>query len=417
VERLGTFVIWVLMVFVVLGAFAAIRDTRRGMGREFITGLHSIGPIFIPVAGIMASIPYLAWFIERVVGPAFGLVGADPAIASTTIIAVDMGGYHLAEATAESVDTWIIAAIAGYMAGATIVFSIPVGLAMLEKRDHKYMALGIMCGILTVPIGVFITSTILTLTGTPVRDLISTTAPSEHVFNAALGTILVNLTPLLITVVLIAAGLWFVPDLMIRIFMIFGRALDAAIKIVLAFSIVEYFTGGFSALFGTWGFDPIIADEEDQFRALEIAGYIGILLAGAFPMVYAIRVYLARPLGAFGRRVGISTEGSAGLLATMANIIAMYHLVRTMPARDKVLNIAFAVCAAFLFGDHLAFTANFQPNIAVPLILGKFLAGVLAILIAYKIAVPKALELEAADAALGIRSADPPETDDDDDER
>ena len=265
------------------------------------------------------------------------------------------------------------------MAGATIVFSIPVGLAMLDKRDHKYMALGIMSGILTVPVGVFITSVLLTVTSTPVRDTISTTAASTHVFGAGLGTVLTNLSPLLVTVVLIALGLWFVPDFMIRAFMVFGRVMDTGIKLVLAFSIVEYFTGGFSTLFGAWGFDPIIADEVDQFRALEIAGYIGILLAGAFPMVYAVRVYLAKPLGAFGRKVGISTEGSAGLLATMANIIAMYHLVKTMPARDKVINIAFAVCAAFLFGDHLAFTANFQPNLAVPLIREDQIVGALVV--------------------------------------
>ena len=29
----------------------------------------------------------------------------------------------------------------GFMAGATIVFSIPVGLAMLEQKDHKQMDL------------------------------------------------------------------------------------------------------------------------------------------------------------------------------------------------------------------------------------------------------------------------------------
>jgi ethanolamine transporter len=46
------------------------------------------------------------------------------------------------------------------------------------------------------------------------------------------------------------------------------------------------------------------------------------------------------------------------MLATTANILAMFRLVKDMRPRDKVLNIAFAVCAAFLFGDHLAFTTN-----------------------------------------------------------
>lgn len=74
---------------------------------------------------------------------------------------------------------------------------------------------------------------------------------------------------------------------MIRGFLIFGRVLYAAITLILilVLSIVEYFIGFFSKTFGSWGFDPIIADEKDQFRALEVAGYIGIMLAGAFPMV------------------------------------------------------------------------------------------------------------------------------------
>src|SRR5690606_36014554 len=82
---------------------------------------------------------------------------------------------------------------------------------------------------------------------------------------------------------------------------------------------------------GGWGFDPIIADVEDQTRALETAGYIGIMLAGAFPMVYLLRKYLGGPLEALGSKVGLSAVGSAGMLATIANILAMFRLVRLMP--------------------------------------------------------------------------------------
>ena len=76
---------------------------------------------------------------------------------------------------------------------------------------------------------------------------------------------------------------------------------------------------------------------------------IGIMLAGAFPMVYLIRKYLARPVESLGRRIGLATAGAAGMLAAAANILAMFRLVKDMRARDKVLVIAFAVCAAFMF--------------------------------------------------------------------
>jgi ethanolamine transporter len=251
-----------------------------------------------------------------------------------------------------------------------------------------------MSGILTIPIGVLVTVGILSATGTMVRDDVSTDAASTHEFSMGLGEMLANLAPLVIVVVLIALGLRFRAPMMIRGFIWFGRFLDAALKLVLALAIVEYFTGFLTWVLGSWGFDPIIADEADQFRALEIAGYIGIMLAGAFPMVWAIRTYLARPLAVFGSKVGISAEGSAGLLAAAANILALFHLIRSMPAKDKVITIAFAVSSAFLLGDHLAFTANFQPNLIGPLLIGKLTGGILGILLAVWIAVPTAKKLE-----------------------
>ncbi|KMY53802.1 ethanolamine utilization protein EutH [Bacillus sp. FJAT-27231] len=400
-SMIGNIVVYIIMTCAVLGAFAAIRNPEEGLGREFMNGLHTVGHIFVPAAGIMASIPFLSQFIDSVIGPLFNSVGADPAIAATAILATDMGGYQLANVLKETYEGWIMAMIVGYMAGATIVFSIPMGLAMLDKRDHKYMALGVMSGVLTIPIGAFIASVLTLLFNTKVRNVINTTSDSTYEFALSYGKIMVNLLPLLIFVIAIAAGLKFFPKLMIQGFMIFGKVMDAAIKLVLVFSIVEIFTGAFSSLFGAWGFDPIMADKKDQFRALETAGYIGIMLAGAFPMVYLLRKYAAKPLEAGGRKIGLSSTGSAGLLATIANILAMFQLVRYMRPKDKVINISFAVCAAFLLGDHLSFTANFQPNLILPVLIGKISAGVIAIGLAYWLSVPTALRLEEEDRANG----------------
>ncbi|MBB2481634.1 ethanolamine utilization protein EutH [Bacillus sp. APMAM] len=397
----GTIVIYIIMISAVIGAIAAIRNDETGIGKEFMQGLYSIGPIFIPVSGIMASIPYLSFFISKFMGPTFGTIGADPSIAATTFIAVDMGGYQLADAIATSKDSWIMAMIVGFMAGATIVFSIPVGLTMLEKRDHKYMALGVMSGILSIPLGVFISTLIMKLAHTHVRDHVSTNAKSIYTFNPDIVTLLLNLTPLIVVVVLIALGLRYIPDKMIKGFMWFGRLMDIGLKLVLVLSIVEYFTGLFRKIFGGWGFEPIIADSKDQFRALETAGYIGIMLAGAFPMVYIIRKYLSKPLEIIGNKIGLSPEGSAGLLAASANILAMFNLIKHMKPKDKVICISFSVTSAYLFGDHLAFTANFQPNMILPVMVGKLSGGVIAIMLAYWISVPKALELEKIDIVNG----------------
>jgi len=401
-DQIGNYVLYVIMFCAVLGAFAAIRDSEKGLGKEFMEGIHATGHIFVPAAGIMASIPYLTVLIESVFGPFFNALNADPALAATMIIASDMGGYHLAAALAASKEALIMALITGFMGGATIVFSIPMGLAMLDKRDHKYMALGIMSGILSIPIGVLIASVVLMLSNPMVREVVATNGEATYQLAMSLGGIFANLLPIIVFVVALAAGLRFLPDLMIKGFIGFGRGMDALIKLVLVFSIVEYFTGFFTIVLGGWGFDPIIADAEDQTRALETAGYIGIMLAGAFPMVYLLRKYLGGPLEALGSKVGLSAVGSAGMLATIANILAMFRLVRFMPPKDKVLNIAFGVCAAFLLGDHLSFTANFQPTIILPVLIGKILAGFSAVGLAYWLSVPKALQLEQQDRAAAI---------------
>lgn len=401
---IGTYIIYIIMACAVAGALASIRNSEEGLGKEFIEGLHSIGPIFIPVAGIMASIPYLSEFIRIAVGPLFAMVGADPSIAATTLIAGDMGGYQLADALAGSRDAWMVASIVSFMSGATIIFSIPVGLAMLDKADHKYMALGIMSGILSVPIGVFITAMLIAMGGIDIRAEVSTTAEATHVVTMGIGDILRNLVPLIVFCFAIALGLRYAADAMIKGFLWFGRIMYAAITLVLVASIVEYFTGFFTSVFGAWGFDPIIADAEDQFRALEIAGYIGIMLAGAFPMVYLLTKYLDGPMKALGSRIGVSPEGAAGLLAASANILAMYRLIGRMPPKEKVLAIAFAVCAAFTFGDHLAFAANFQPTIILPLMIGKLAGGVAGFMLAIWLSVPKAQELAGESNRTGALS-------------
>ncbi|MGL5174163.1 MAG: ethanolamine utilization protein EutH, partial [Olsenella sp.] len=83
--------------------------------------------------------------------------------------------------------------------------------------------------------------------------------------------------------------------------------------------------------------------------------------------------------------------------AGSANVLALLAMIKDMCARDKVICLSFAVCCAFLFGDHLSFTANFQPSLIVPVLLGKLAGGICAIVFAQLLAVRKAEELEAAE--------------------
>ncbi len=393
-ELFGNIVIYIIMACAVAGCIASIVKEDSELGNQFLEGINSIGSIFLPVAGIMASAPYLTQFVSKVFGPLYGLVGADQAMAATTFIAVDMGGYQLAEALAQTKESWIMAMMTGFMAGATIVFSIPVALKMLQKSDRRYLAMGTMVGFITIPIGVFVSSVIIALSHPMIREVIATNGDATYQLALSFGLIMRNLVPLVIICGSIAVGLYFIPEKMIKAFNLFGKCMDAVLRIVFVLCVVEYFTHFFSALIGHWGFEPIIADEEDINRALEISGYIGIMLCGAFPMVWLIKTYLAKPLDWLGRKVGLSADASAGILAGTANVLALFGMVKDLQPEDKIKCIAYSVCSAFLIGDHLAFTANFQPTLILPVMIGKFTAGILAVYIATKFINAKILKVE-----------------------
>ncbi|MFZ6049564.1 ethanolamine utilization protein EutH [Pseudomonas sp. CR3202] len=396
-ENIGTYVIYLIMACAVIGAIASLLDAESELGKEFLAGLHSIGPIFIPVAGTMAAIPFISSFISHWIAPLFSALGADPGIAGPIFLASDMGGYQLAHALAHDPEGWMLGLITGFQSGSTLIFVIPVGLAMLARADHKYMALGIMAGLLSIPISIITIAMAMQWLGLAVRPDIATSGAATQALHFTLPLLLRNLLPLILFCAALAAALRFIPGVMVRLFLALGRVMYASATLILVASIVEYFTGAFSHTFGGWGFAPIIADKEDQFRALEISGYVGIMLCGAFPMVCLIKRYLSRPLELMAGRVGMSPVGAAGILAASANILAMFRLVEQMPPKDKVLVIAFSVCAAFTFGDHMAYSANFQPTLILPLIIGKLSGGLLGMAIAYWLAVPRALQIGQED--------------------
>lgn len=398
-ELFGELIIYIMMIALVIGAAAHIIRPNSELGLEFKQGILTMGHIFIPIAGIMTLVPVLVPLINSVVAPIYSAVHSDAAIAVSTFIPSDLGAYHLSHEVADSHGAWILAFTVSLTAGATIAFCIPVGLSILQKQDHKYLALGVMSGFLAIPFVSLIMAVILLQTQVRLREGLEATGPGTKPFDLSLGEVLLNILPLAVIMGLLSLALRFFTQRMIQAFLIFGRVMQIVTTTAVALSVVEYFTGVFSTVFGGWALAPFTADSEDQFRALEIVGYISVMLAGAFPLIFMIRKALAKPLQAIGQRIGISEVGIAGFLAVAANAVALFQLIKDMPPKDKVLTLAFMVPSAFAVGDYLAFTATFQPNMIVTMVVGKLGGGLIAVLFALWLAMPHARRLEQADLA------------------
>lgn len=387
-EIVGKIVLYIIMSCCAAGALAAVIKPDSGLGKSFHEGISVLSSLFIPIVGLMVSVPFLVIGVNKVFGGLFHLIGADTAIAAATLVPADCGGYALALQLAASPEITMMAICVGVMAAATFAFNIPVGLSILDKKDHPYMALGAMSGILAIPFGVFISCFIMWLTKPMVRTEFITSGEATYQLHMDMGVVLINLIPLILFCGLLAFGLKFFPRVMVKIFMIFGRVLLSVLTLVVAASIIQYYTGFFTQIFGSWGFDPVFADEDNGFRAIELLGSIAMMLTGAFPMVYLIRKFFGRFLSAMGEKIGLDETGSAGLVAGMANGVALFGMIKDMDAKSKVITIAFVVCAGYSLGDWIAFNMNFQPNLVIPVFIGQICGGIIGVVFARFIAVP-----------------------------
>ena len=265
--------------------------------------------------------------------------------------------------------------ILGTMMGPTIVFTIPVALGIIKKEDRGYLGAGVLAGLITVPIGCIVGGLMM-----------NTLAPEYHL---NFITIIQNLIPVIIIAALIVLGLWFAPGPMINGFNKFGTGVTIVITALTAIAVFEQITGIMFPVFHI-----MVENPADGSRGLDsgllTCGQIAIVLIGAFPMVEWITRTFGKPLEKIGAALGMNEQGSAGMVANLANNIAMFNIMGEMNPKGKLLNVAFAVSAAFVFGDHLGFTAGNNPDMIFPVIVGKLVAGVTAIIVA-NILAPKLL--------------------------
>lgn len=367
---INTVVVMIMMIFMLVGAIDRICGNKLGYGEEFENGINAMGGLAMAMAGVVAVAPILALVLKPIFGPLYGLVGADASMFATTLLACDMGGYPLAMTMAanETIGNYA-GLILGSMMGPTIVFTIPVALGIIEPEDRPYLGAGTLVGLVTIPFGCIAGGLMMNTTS----------------YKIGIGEILINLIPVVIIAAAIAAGLWFAPAAMMKGFDKFGNGVTIFITAVTAIAIFEYNTGIQLPLFAIMMDDALVTGETGGVNGLEsgllTCGIIAIMLAGAYPMVKFVSDKFGGVLGKVGSALGMNAAGSTGLVATLANNIAMFNILKDMDPKGKLLNCAFAVSAAFVFGDHLGFCAANNAEMIGPMIVGKLVAGILAVVL------------------------------------
>lgn len=340
-------IMFIMAVGILLGGADCILNNKFGLGEKFEEGFMCLGPTALSMVGIICLSPKLAQLLEPVIVPVFRLIGADPAMFAS-ILAIDMGGYPLALALAEDAQVgYFSGLIVSTMLGATIVFTIPVGLGMIQSEDRVYFAKGLLIGLVPVPVGALAGGLMM---GLPA------------------ACVLVNLIPILIIGILLVLGLLFAQEKMVKGFIYFGRGIKILTVTGLSAAAFEYMTG----IVLIQGMPPIM-------ECMETVAGICIVLLGSLPLMSLILRLLRKPFGMAGKALGLDSASIAGMLFSCISVLPVFRMIKDMCPKGKVVTTAFLVSSIAVFSAHLGFTAGVRPELLVPMMAAKLLSGGLAV--------------------------------------
>ena len=342
----------VILVFSVLGAVDRLLNNKFGLGNEFEKGFRLLGEMALSMIGMIIISPFLA----DVMRPFFSFVNEvlhiDPSIIPAALFANDMGGAPLAVEVAVNDKMGMYnALVVSAMMGVTVSFTLPVALGMVKKENHRELLLGLLCGIVTVPVGCFVSGLICRL---------------------GVVSLVVNLLPLVVFSAIVAFGLVKFPEISLKVFSIFAFIIKVLITAGLVMGIVR-FLSGYEVI---KGLDTI---ENGALVCLNAS----IVMTGAFPFMSVVSRLLSKPLGAVGRKTGINEASAIGFVSSLATNLTTFGMMDKMDKKGILLNSAFSVSASFTFASHLAFTMAFNDSYILPVIIGKLVSGVSALVLAY----------------------------------
>ena len=135
--------------------------------------------------------------------------------------------------------------------------------------------------------------------------------------------------------------------------------------IILLSTIFVWFTTYFGTVDGTF---RMLSEDEINYSILASIG-------GAIAWIF-------KPLGWGNWQATVASI--TGLVVTTANCIPTLLSLDTLEERGITLNTAYAVVAAYSVGDFLAFTLQFSPAHALPMMAGRLLSGLLAVVLCLK---------------------------------
>lgn len=353
-NQMDKLIIYFIGVFFVIGGIDYILGNPLKLGTKFEEGIKTMGPLAIGMIGIYSLSPIISKTLSIVIAPACRIINLDPSVMPSALMAVDMGGYQIASrlALTKEMGSFTGIIIASSL-GATVSFTIPVAMGIISKEDEKYFSKGIMIGITSIPLGCL----------------------AAGLWQKINISILVwNLMPVFIFTIILGIGLLKIPDILMKVFNVFGR-------FIIGLSVIGLLFQGIYMIFGIQIMPGLLPLSESVL----IVAKISFILGGAYPMLEIIKRIFKGSLEKAGKKFDIDSSTAAGILGCLASNLVAFGMYKEMSPKGKVVCTAFGVGGAFVFGGQFGFVSGIAPEMLGAFIISKFTAGIISIILALKL--------------------------------
>ena len=341
----------IILLFSILGLLDYLLGNKFGLGKEFEKGFKLFTPMVFSMLGILVIAPAIGVWISPFFDWFYSVFKIDPSIIPASLFANDMGGMTLAESICKSENVGNFNAfVVSSMMGCVVSFTIPFSISIVKKEQHKDMLFGILCGIITIPVGCFVAGLVCKI---------------------KIAVLIMSLLPLIIFSVILGVLLVLFANICIKIFVCFGQIIRCISLIGLALAIFTFLTK---------------IEIYKHFDSFENAAFICanacVTLSGALPLMLVVSKLLNKPLEKLGTKIGVDSFSAFSFVSTLVTNVTAFSSMEKMSKKGVVLNSAFAVSAAFVFGGHLALTMAFNSAYVLPMIIGKIISGIAAVALA-----------------------------------
>lgn len=339
---------YIIGICFILGGLDYMIGNKFALGDKFCEGIKSMGVLALGMIGIYSLAPIIGEGISKIIIPLSSVLKIDPSIIPTSFLAVDMGGWQIANLVALNKEMALFSGIIlASNLGATVSFSIPLALGMIHKKDYEEFSKGTMIGFISIPIGALAGGLSMGIN---------------------ISYLTWNMLPIAIFSILLSIGLIKTPGLLVNAFNIFG-------KVMIILGMIGLVLVGGEVLLNI----KILNNVAPFTESIYVVGKIAFVLGGAYPMLAIINKLFKNTFDKIGEKIGINSYSISGLIGNLASNLLIFGTFNDMDKRGKVMCAAFAVSGSFVFGGQLGFVSGVSSEMVPPFIISKFVGGIFSL--------------------------------------